>query len=169
MSSRRPSSTKKPRPPEPFTFFTDRDLGNAIADALGQAGAVVKRHDQVFQDPRTPGTVWLEYVGQQGWIALSHNTGIQRVIAERDAAMRANIALFFLAGKLTHPQLAANAVATLSRIIAFRRKHEPPFTARVYRPDVLADLGSKPGRVEMWMTKELWEQQLRHEASKRQR
>lgn len=151
------SSTKPP--PRDWVFFTDRDLGNTIPDALRQAGYHVERHDDHFS-PTTTDEEWLPIVAERGWVALSHNKKIRAIAAERDAAMRAGLALFFLIGKMPHPDLAKNLVATLPRIIRFREKHEPPFIARVHRPELKFPLGSRPGTVEMALTRAQWEREL---------
>ena len=59
------------QPPE-LVFFTDRDLGRIVPNALRKAGVTVEAHDDHF-DPRTPDTDWLKEVGRREWIALSHN------------------------------------------------------------------------------------------------
>ncbi len=41
-------------------------------------------------------------------------------------------------------------------IIAFREKHQPPFTAKIHRPKTQFPIGSRSGRVEMDLTKEQW-------------
>ena len=154
----RPSATKPPR--SEWTFFTDRDLGNLVPDALLDAGYSVVRHDQVF-GPRTLDEQWLPVVAQRGWLALSHNKKIRRVTIERDAAMRSGLALFFLIGKMSHRELATNLVATVPRIIEFREKHQPPFIARVSRPETKFAIGSRPGTVEMALTESQWLELLR--------
>ena len=153
----RPSSTKPPRKESPgWVFFTDRDLGKALPNALRKAGYMVVIHDDHFLDTRTRDEVWLPEVAKRGWIALSHNKGIRRVSEERDAAMRGGLALFFLIGK-RHEELIANVVATAPGIIRFREKHAPPFIAHVTRPHSKFAVGSRPGDVKMVLTKEQWE------------
>lgn len=98
----------------------------------------------------------MPFVAKNGWIALSHNKKIRRVAIQRDIAMRAGLALFFLIGKDHHPDLAKNLVATLPRIIQFREKHPAPFIAHITRPDAKFPLGSRPGNVDMVLTKEQW-------------
>lgn len=168
MSSRRPSSTSQP-PPNPPVFFTDRDLGNDVADALERAGHTVLRHDKIFPDTRTRDEVWLRRVGDQGWLGVTHNKKIQRTKLQRDAAMAAGATVFFLIGKLTHARLAANFILTLPKVIEFWHAHSAPFTAKVYRPDLTEDFGEKPGRVELWMDKAGWLERLRIEAQRQGR
>lgn len=81
---------------------------------------------------------------------------IRRVSVQRDIAMRAGLALFFLIGKDHHGELAKNLVATLPRIIRFREKHPAPFIAHITRPDAKFAIGSHPGNVDMVLTKEQW-------------
>jgi hypothetical protein len=116
---------------------------------------VVRLHDDVFVDSRTKDEIWLPYVAAQGWIALSHNKSQRRVKIERDAAMNAGATVFYLIGK-DHDDVILNLIATVPRIIRFREKHEPPFLARVTRPDVKFVVGSRPGNVEMALTKSQW-------------
>lgn len=120
------------------------------------AGYSVERHDKHFPDNKTPDEVWLPVVASHGWLALTRDKGIRRIHVERDAAMRAGLALFVLTGKLPHPELAKNLVATAPRIIRFREKHEPPFIARVFRPVAKYPVGSRPGTVEMALSEAEW-------------
>jgi hypothetical protein len=115
----------------------------------------VQVHDDVFKDPRTRDEVWLPYVAVQGWLALSHNKKQRRVKLERDAAMSAGAAIFYLIGK-HHDANVTNLIATVQKIIRFRAKHEPPFMARVTHPEAKFPVGSRPGNVEMVLTKEEW-------------
>lgn len=152
-SLKRRSATK---PPEDYTFFTDRDLGTSIPEAIREAGYSVIAHDTVFPDAQnTEDRDWLERVGAEGWLALSHNYRIRNEPDEIDMAMRAGVALFFLIGK-RHEDLVTNLRLTLPRIIRFRKNNKPPFVAKVHRPEKPDDFGKKAGRVSMWVTEEQW-------------
>ena len=148
------SSTKQP--PKNWVFFTDRDLGNAVPDAIDAAGYTVERHEIHFPDSSTPDEVWLPFVANKGWVALTHDKRIRRVKIERDAAMNAGVALFFLIGNMPHRDLAKNLVATIPRIIHFREKHDVPFIARVHRCEAKFVVGTRPGTVDMALTKPDW-------------
>ncbi len=139
-------------------FFTDRDLGHIVPDALEQAGYTVERHDEHF-GPLTPDTVWLREIGRRGWVALSHNTRIRYETEERDMVMRAGVPLFFLVGhRTTHAELALNLVQTVPKVLRFLQDHRPPFLAKVYRPSpTSAVYEGKPGRVEMWVSEKDWQ------------
>lgn len=137
------------------TFFTDRDLGRRVPDALRDAGFTVERHDDHF-GPLTTDPQWLAEVGRRGWIAFSHNRDIRYRSQERDAAMRAGIPLFFLIGHAPHSELASNLITTFPRVIQFLQEHQPPFIAKIYRPTPIADVGRRPGRVQMWLSETAW-------------
>lgn len=130
-----------------------------MPDALADAGVDVERHDDHF-GPLTPDPVWLTEVGRRGWIPFSHNRDIRYRTQERDAAMRAGIPLFLLIGRAPHTELATNLVTTLPRVLEFLEKHEPPFIAKIYRPTPVADVGERPGRVEMWLSEASWRASL---------
>ena len=59
---KRRSSTKQQ--PE-YVFFTDRDLGHIVRDALAQGGVPVERHDSHFSQ-NTSDAEWLRAVGARG-------------------------------------------------------------------------------------------------------
>lgn len=150
---RKRSSTKPPLDP---TFFTDRDLGHEVPDALRAAGLSVEPHDDHF-GPRTLDTEWLREVGRRGWVALTHNKEIRYNAEERDMVMRAGVPLFMLIGKTTHAVLARNFIQTFPRVVEFLVRHAPPFIARVYRPSpVSAVADGEPGRVDLWLAFEEW-------------
>src|SRR5436853_5782740 len=71
----RRSSTSEPQP-EPI-FFTDRDLGRSVAAALRAGGLQIQAYHEHFTPDNVPDREWLRYVGERGWIALSHNKYIR--------------------------------------------------------------------------------------------
>jgi len=153
---KKPSSTK--RLPDPI-FFTDRDLGRIIPDALERAGVQVERHDAHF-GPTTLDVKWLAEVGARGWIGLTHNKEIRYNLDERDMVMRAGVPLFMLIGHYRHEILARNLVHTLPRIFSFLGRYERPFIARVYRaPEGKFERGN-PGRVALWLSYEQWRKKV---------
>lgn len=97
----------------------------------------------------------MPYVARKGWIALSHDKKQKRRKLERDAAMNAGAAVFYLIGK-RHDEITRNLLQTVGKIIRFREKHPAPFLARVTRPDAKFPVGSRPGNVEMSLTKGQW-------------
>ena len=139
-----------------YTFFTDRDLGRKVPDALAAAGYRVERHDDHF-DPLALDTTWIREAGKRGWISFSHNRDIRYRTQERDMVMRAGVSLFLLIGHATHDDLARNLVQTMPKVLNLLARRQPPFIAKVYRPSpVEAVSEGKPGRVEVWLDRERW-------------
>lgn len=132
-------------------FFTDRDLGSRFPEILSAAGLTVERHRDHFP-PDCADEVWLQEVGQRGWVALTHDRRIRYKPNELDAVMRHRVALLVIVGKAPHPALAHAFVTTVPRIRLFLERHTPPFIAKVYRPtpSELARNPRAPGRVELW-------------------
>ena len=75
--------------------------------------------------------MWLGYVGERGWHAVTRNKDIRYTQIERDAVMIAGVGLFVMRGKWTHRDLAQGFVTNLPRIFRFLGKHPPPFIANV--------------------------------------
>ena len=132
-------------------FFTDRDLGTRFPDILAQAGLSVRRHRDLFP-PDCPDEVWLEAVGREGWIAVSHDARIRYKPNELAAVLRHRVRLLVVIGKAPYPELAQYFVATAARIAEFVEQHAAPWIAKVYRPSVseLAKNPDAPGNVALW-------------------
>lgn len=117
-------------------YFTDRDLGYRIfPDALEKAGLTVIRHDDVFQDPTTPDTEWLQRVAHEGWIAISGNQDILRQPLEIAALREAGAVMLVVVG--THVparERARNFINTLPEIERLLETMDPPAIAKIYRP-----------------------------------
>jgi hypothetical protein len=58
-----------------LVFFTDRDLGKRFPEILAAAGLAVERHEDRFPHDCSD-ELWLEYVGNQGRIAITHDRRI---------------------------------------------------------------------------------------------
>lgn len=69
--------------------------------------------------------------------------------------MSGGLALFFLIGR-NHQDLERNLIATMPKVIHFREKHTAPFIAKIHRPPSKFPIGSRPGLVEMALTKAEW-------------
>lgn len=133
------------------TFFTDRDLGQQFPDILKSAGRSVVRHSELFA-PGAPDEQWLERVGTEGWIAVTHDRRIRYKPNELAAVERHGVGLLVVIGHAKFADLARNFVLTLSKIDAFVATHTRPFIGKVYRP-APADLARNPdapGRIESW-------------------
>lgn len=99
---------------------------------------------------------WYPKVAQRGWLAITHDKGQMRKTDEREAAMREGIALFIVIGKMPHAAIAELIARMAHKIEAFRDRHQPPFIAKIYRPDVKTTHFTKPGRIEMVLSAEDW-------------
>ena len=137
-----------------IVFFTDRDLGSSFPDILVAAGLTVERHRDHFA-PDCADEVWLQSVGEQGWVALTHDRRIRYKPNELEAVIRHEVALLVIVGSAPHPDLAHAFVKTLPRIRRFLDRNRPPFIGKVYRPTLaeVARRGNAPGRVELWYPK----------------
>ena len=132
-------------------FFTDRDLGKKFPTILRDAGLTVERHADHFPQD-CPDEDWLRDVGQQGWVAITHDGRIRYKPNELAAVIKHRVALLVMIGDAPYPQLAEAFVATRNRILRFIEQHEPPCIAKLYRPPS-ADLVRNPtaqGRIELW-------------------
>lgn len=136
------------------TFFTDRDLGKQFPAILKDAGLTVHRHTDLFK-PDALDEEWLARAGSEGWLAVTHDGRIRYKPNELAAVVTHRVALFVVVGHAPYPLLARNFVHTLERITAFAESHQPPYIAKVYRPNAkeLERAPDAPGRVELWFPK----------------
>ena len=114
------------------TFFTDRDLGNTFPNILTTAGLRVERHRDHFA-PASPDAEWLEAIGRNGWVAVTHDARIRYKPNELAAVERYGVALLIVIGKAPFPDLARSFVANADAIQRFVDRQTPPFIAKVYR------------------------------------
>ena len=138
-------------PRESPVLFTDRDLGIRFPEILAASGLAVKRHRDLFA-PDCPDKDWLQTVGKEGWIAVSHDTRIRYKPNELAAVMQHGVRLLVVIGKAPFPQLAKHFVATAPKIEAFVAEHSAPWIAKVYRPSP-SDIEKNPdapGTVSLW-------------------
>jgi hypothetical protein len=89
-------------PRDPPVFFTDRDLGTRFPDILSSAGLAVRRHRDLFA-PDCPDEVWLESIGRNGWIAVTHDARIRYKPNELAAVIRHRVRLLVVIGKAPFP------------------------------------------------------------------
>jgi len=138
-------------PRDLIVFFTDRDLGTRFPEILSAGGLEVRRHRDHFAHD-CPDEVWLETVGKNGWIAVSHDTRIRYKPNELAAVVQHNVRLLVVIGKAPLPQLAKHFVATKPKIYEFVAGHTAPWIAKVYRPTPteLTKNPDAPGSVSLW-------------------
>jgi len=134
-----------------LTFFTDRDLGRQFPTMLHAAGLLVVRHSDLFA-PDAADEEWLARVGDEQWVAVTHDRRIRYKPNELAAVERHRVALLVVVGTAPFHLLAENFVAMLSKIEAFVADRPRPFIGKVYRAQP-SDLARDPralGRVEHW-------------------
>lgn len=120
-------------------------------EILVAAGLQVRRHRDHFP-PDCPDELWLETVGKEKWIAVSHDARIRYKPNELAAVIRHRVRLLIVIGKAPFPKLAKHFVATAPKIIDFEKQHEAPWIAKVYRPtstELAKDLDAL-GSVALW-------------------
>lgn len=148
-------------PPEP-TFFTDRDLGRSFGRLLKEAGLNVEVHAEHFPESEgvdgTPDEIWLPFVGEQGWVLLTHDKSMRHRSRERDAIMSHGVRAFMLMGEHTAAAHADNVLQNLHLLERTLRRQPGAFIAKLYHPsprDRERKLSPK-GRVELWLVENDW-------------
>ncbi|HEX9693316.1 MAG TPA: hypothetical protein VGA22_14580 [Gemmatimonadales bacterium] len=134
-----------------LAYFTDRDLGTRFPAILKAAGLRVELHQDHFR-PDARDEDWLRAVGEEGWIALTHDRRIRYKPNELAAVVRFRVSLLVIVGRAPYPDLARSFVATIPRVERFVSDHQPPFIGKVFRPSP-AELRANAaalGRVELW-------------------
>jgi hypothetical protein len=141
MASRRNRSKKqsagsKERPlslPEDFVLYLDENLHNCkpILEALSQHDVKHERHGQHFE-AGTEDSVWLPFIGQQGWIVLTKDKRIRFNQLERTAVRRYRVREFyFSSGNYTGAEMAVTLVTAIPEMVRVCRKTPPPFIASI--------------------------------------
>ena len=125
----------------------DRNLGKKIvADALRQAGADVRVHDDLFS-PDARDEEWLSEVGRRQWVVLTKDARIRYREIERMALMNAGVRAFVLTAKNLQGSEVANVfVRALPAIQRFITRHTPPFIAKITRSGRISMLESHQDR-----------------------
>ena len=88
----------------PLTLYFDINLGRRIPEALISLKCpfVIKHHlglldaegNPLFPQ-NTPDDVWLEYVGQRGWIVISRDGKFHRTAIERETIKQHGVGCFY--------------------------------------------------------------------------
>jgi predicted nuclease of predicted toxin-antitoxin system len=129
VRSKKPSVAK---PPDGTVFFIDRSLGvEPIRKVLVNSGLVVEIHDDHF--PRDEeDRVWLQTVGERGWVVLTKDQRLRYRPLEIGALRASNTRVFVLtAGNLRGSQIADVFLAALPRMYRVLNSRPGPFVARV--------------------------------------
>jgi hypothetical protein len=75
---------------------------------------------------------------------------------ERDAIMRSGVAHVIHVGQLSHDEMARSFVLAAAKIIRFRETHNPPFIAKLYRPEKRTEYHTVAGAIKLVLTLEEW-------------
>jgi predicted nuclease of predicted toxin-antitoxin system len=129
---RRSAASLSSGPPEGFTLFLDRGLGNkVIAAALRTSGVRTEVHSDHFKDDEDD-AVWLREVGRRGWIVLTKDKRIRYRGLELQAIIDGNVRAFVLrGGEMKGQEMADAFVKALPKMQRIVEKQAPPFIAKV--------------------------------------
>jgi hypothetical protein len=138
----------------PVVWFTDRDLGKQFPRILAEAGLNVERHADLFA-PTGSDEEWLRHCGENGRVAITHNSRIRYVRNELAAVRRLNVRLVVVVGKVPTAELARNFVHTQALVEARLVAHVPPLILKVYMASAAerSAVPGAPGRVDVWYPK----------------
>lgn len=131
------SGTSSEPPPEPLTYFIDRDLGiHDVPAALRAEGAIVELHRDHFPDDAED-VEWISFAAERGWVILTQDRNIQRRPHERAAVIAAGARYFCVSGGARRSEETAAMVAVQFRWIdGLARAMDPPIVARVTKSGV---------------------------------
>jgi len=120
------------KPPDGTVFFLDRSLGvEPIRAELIKAGLVVEIHDDHFARDEED-RVWLQRVGEFGWVVLTKDQRLRYRPLEIAALRTSKVRVFVLtAGNLRGVEIAAAFGTALPGICKVLRGQLGPFVARV--------------------------------------
>jgi hypothetical protein len=99
----KPRSPTNERPPEP-SFFVDENLCGIFSARLRVAGLRIEERPTIYPKG-TKDTVWLPFVGNQGWIALTMDL-FKEDPEEQLALIVHGVPVFVLVGQATQHQRA---------------------------------------------------------------
>ncbi len=123
-----PRSPTNERRHEP-TFFVDENLCGVFAARLRLARLKIEElHDHLSRG--TKDTVWLPYVGEQGWVAITMDL-LNEDPEEQLALMVHGVPVFVIVGKATHQERAdlfLKKIKWIRRTIATRTE---PYMAKL--------------------------------------
>lgn len=111
----------------------------------------VERHQDHFRQD-CPDEEWLQAIGQNQRVAITHDTRIRYKPNEREAVIRNCVKLLVTIGKAPFAELALNFVNTLPKIDRFLERNDAPLIAKIYRPSPgqLAANPSAMGDIVRW-------------------
>lgn len=130
--SKKPFDTKAEQRLSEATFYVDECLGrHDVANALRTNGWTVEPWHAHFESG-TPDEVWLPFVGEKGWVALTKDKAIRRREAELDAVIAHGVRMFALPnGSLSGQQMAELFLGAARHIGRTLHKNRGAFVASV--------------------------------------
>jgi len=125
-------------------LFLDRAIdGHLLAAALTEAGAVIKRHRDVFADDEDD-SVWLSKVGRSGWFVVTRDARIRYNPLEIQALKAAKVGAFvFVPKNLTGIEIAKIIKQALPAIENAAQITARPLIIKIYRDGTLTALDIK--------------------------
>lgn len=135
--SKKPSGTRAEQLLEESIFYIDECLGrHVVAPALRAAGWRIEAWHSHFP-PGTEDVVWLPFVGEQRWVALTKDKAIRRVPSEMEKVIAAQVRLFTLPiGNMTGEEMARIFLGNRLKMGRLLHRCRAPFVAMVSRSGV---------------------------------
>jgi len=132
--SKKPSDVNSRPPDDSPVLFIDRNLGrHVLADKLREAGIACEVHDDHLPQEATDES-WLQFIGENGWIAIGRDKNIRYRGPEKTALIQANACLIVVRAKnTTGSHIADLIIRHINRIYRFANKHDAPFIAGITR------------------------------------
>lgn len=96
--------------------------------------------------------MWLRVVGERGWVVLTQDRHIRYRAEETRALLEARTAVLLLVGQLPQVEWAETLLHSYSRVRRFLARQEPPFIAKLHRPDVTRKSTDRGGALELWLS-----------------
>jgi hypothetical protein len=124
-----PRSPKNERPPEP-TFFVDQNLRGVFAVHLRVSGGLRVEELASHLPPTTPDVVWLPFVAEKGWIAITVDQ-LREDPEELVALMVHGVKVFVLVGKGSQEERAAMFLRKIKWIRRTIATCPEPFLVRI--------------------------------------
>jgi hypothetical protein len=126
------------------------DLGKNFYEAISSDERFATEFLTAHFPANADDDVWIPFVAERGWIAVTHDKKIRR--QHRPMIARASAAILIVAGDHALDMQARNFIASFASIDRFIRKNRGPYTAKLHQPSLRdRETKVKPrGRVEMW-------------------
>ena len=112
-------------------FFFDENLGLRLSDGLKAFGEDTC-HVLEYFERGTADEVWLQYIGEQGWLLITVDKRIRRRPLEKDALKKNHVGAFFLGGKsMSRWDRIRQIVRAWHRMTEIAEKEKRPFAYQV--------------------------------------